>query len=604
MAAERKLLRLALLLSAAPIGARAQEYEIAFNTFAPGNTDIFVAGAHGADARALFPDPALDYNASFSADGEWVVFTSERDGSADIYRARVDGTRLERLVDDPAFDDQAALSPDGESLAFVSSRGGQADIWVLDLRSRRATNLTATAASGEFRPAWSPDGKWIAFSSDRDPPRTSCANATVPGGPGPFITPQYTALFVVRPDGSELRRVTTADEVAGGPAWSRDGSRLLYYSADPAEVCTGGLMFGRGTSQIASVDVLTGERTVLTAGDGVKLFPRAVDSDVFAYVTGTGVRFTDRDTELAGEFGRPAWSADGRRMTFHRDVSRAADIRGVARPSRDPRFALLAYSDTGSFSPDGERLVLTTTNFVGPVRNGRLLLAELDGSNARVIFEGPSTESLTGAAWSPLGDAIVFGLGGFFQSAETAAARLMLVRPDGSGLAPLTSGATNDGMPSWSPDGTEVVFRVASRGARGLYILNIATGERRKLETGSDYDTFPFWSPRGDWITFTSSRDGDYEIYRVRPDGTEVGRLTRLPGNDAHSSVSPDGEWVAFATSHQGFKDESLGLVIGALPPPFQPYGEIAVMRIDGSDLRVLTDNSVEDGTPIWRPKP
>jgi Tol biopolymer transport system component len=68
--------------------------------------------------------------------------------------------------------------------------------------------------------------------------------------------------------------------------------------------------------------------------------------------------------------------------------------------------------------------------------------------------------------------------------------------------------------------------------------------------------------------------------------------------------VSPDGEWVAFATSHQGFKDESLGLVIGVLPPQFQAYGEIAVVRIDGSDLHVLTDNSAEDGAPIWRPKP
>src|SRR5690606_2789460 len=136
-------------------------------------TDIFVADADGSNARALFPDAALDYNASFSADGEWVIFTSERDGSADIYRARADGSRLERLVGSPAFDDQASLSPNGRYLAFVSSRAGQADLWVLDLPSGEATNLTSTAASGEFRPAWSPDGEWIAFSSDRDPPRTS-----------------------------------------------------------------------------------------------------------------------------------------------------------------------------------------------------------------------------------------------------------------------------------------------------------------------------------------------------------------------------------------------------------------------------------------------
>lgn len=604
MAANRKVLSLVFLLSAVPIDLHAQEYALAFNTFAPRNTDIFVADADGGSPRALFPDLALDYNASFSADGEWVIFTSERGGSADIYRVRVDGSRLERLVDHPAFEDQAALSPDGESLAFASSRDGQADIWVLDLETRHTRNLTGAPTSGEFRPSWSPDGEWIAFSSDRDPPRTSCANATVPGGPGPFITPQYTALFVVRRNGSDLQRVTTAGEVAGSAVWSLDGSRLLYYSADPAQVCTGGLMFATGTSQIASVNLRTRERTVLTAGDGVKLFPRPVDSRTFAYVTRTSLRFAGRDAELTGEFGRPAWSADGRRMVFHRDTKRDTDMRALARPSPDPRFALFAYSDPGSFSPDGKRVVLMGINFVGPVRNGRLIVADAEGSNSRTIFEGPATENLTGAVWSPLGDAILFGLGGFFQSAETRGARLMLVRPDGTGRTALTSGATNDGMPSWSPDGREVVFRVASPGARGLHILNVATGERRKLETGSGYDTFPSWSPRGDWITFTSNRDGDYEIYRVRPDGTEVGRLTRLPGNDAHSSVSPDGEWVAFATSHQGFKDESLGLVIGVLPPQFQAYGEIAVVRIDGSDLHVLTDNSAEDGAPIWRPKP
>ena len=43
-------------------------------------------------------------------------------------------------------------------------------------------------------------------------------------------------------------------------------------------------------------------------------------------------------------------------------------------------------------------------------------------------------------------------------------------------------------------------------------------------------------------------------------------------------------------------------LVVGALPPQFQAYGEIAVMRSDGSDLRVLTDDSIEQGTPVWVP--
>jgi len=78
-------------------------------------------------------------------------------------------------------------------------------------------------------------------------------------------------------------------------------------------------------------------------------------------------------------------------------------------------------------------------------------------------------------------------------------------------------------------------------------------------------------------------------------------RLTRSLGADAHPSFSPDGNWIAFATGRQGFKDEAIGLVMSALPP-FQPYGEIAVMRPDGADVRVLTDNSTEEGTPVWVP--
>ena len=62
-----------------------------------------------------WPAEGLDYNPSFSADGKWIVFTSERNGSADIFRVHPDGSGLERLTDDPAFDDQGVVSPDGST---------------------------------------------------------------------------------------------------------------------------------------------------------------------------------------------------------------------------------------------------------------------------------------------------------------------------------------------------------------------------------------------------------------------------------------------------------------------------------------------------------
>ncbi len=596
-----------LLLSAAsPAWLAAQGYTIGFNSFGPANMEVFIADGDGGSPRVLLAHEAPDYNASFSSDGAWVVFTSERDGSADIYRARIDGADLERIVDHPAFDDQAALSPDGRSVAFVSSRSGQADIWVLDLDTRVARNLT-DAPSGEFRPAWSPDGGWPAFVPDRAPPRTTCAGSGATTGPGPFVTPQYTGVFVMRADGSALRRVSEANEVAGSPSWSADGAELRFYSAAPEEICTGGLMFGTGTSQIFTQSFPFGERTALTAGPGVKVFPRAVGSSRVAYVTPNGVAFTSGNEALGGPFGRPAWTPDGTRMAFHRDVGRREDAQfaAVAKRSRDPRFALIALAGHTSYSPNGERMAFTRTSFAaGAAGNGSLVVANADGSAQRTIFEAAATDTLPGPAWSPRGDTILFGVGAFLRRAGTAPARLMSVRPDASELQSLSDGATNDGMPSWSPDGNQVVFRVADGPTRGLYILDLDTGHRRLLPTGADRDTFPHWSPRGDWIVFTSQRDGDYEIYRIRPDGTGVTRLTHDAGHDAHASVSPDGEWIAYATSKQGFKDEALGLILGSRPPPFQSYGEIAVMRIDGTDGTVLTDNSIEEGVPVWVPGP
>jgi hypothetical protein len=95
------------LFSEAP--KKGPSYTIAFKSLEPYNTDVFIAGQDGTNPRPLAIHPALDYNASFSSDGQWVVFTSHRAASADVYPVRLDGTGLERLTDHTAFDDQGAL---------------------------------------------------------------------------------------------------------------------------------------------------------------------------------------------------------------------------------------------------------------------------------------------------------------------------------------------------------------------------------------------------------------------------------------------------------------------------------------------------------------
>lgn len=528
-----------------------------------------------------------------------MVFTSHRTGFGDIYRVHPDGSGLERLTDDPAFDDQGALSADGRTLTFVSTRSGHANIWTLDIATHALRSVT-NGQAGDFRPAWSPDGKWIAFSSNRGRLGTTCANTTQPG-PGAFVTPQYTTVYVVHPDGSGLRRISDTTELAGTPHWSGDGTRIVFYTVDPAVVCRGGLIFGNGTSQLVTVSVSTGERQTLTSGPGLKVGARWIEANNIAYQTRDGIRFTGDTASVFGDFQVPDWSPDHRMMVFHRET----DTRGdrdrdfVAWPSPDSRFSLVRVPDLSSFSHSGDRMVYLLTNLTGQIRNGWLVAANRDGSGRKILYTGPLSEDVAGPAWSPNGDAIVFGVGGFFQRAQIKPAQLWRVGVDGSGLTAITPDSVNAGMPSWSPDGKQIVYRVAKGTARNLFILDLSTGKSKMLETGSHYDTFPTWSPRGDWIAFCSKRDGDYEIYRIHPDGTGIQRLTNTPGNDAHPSFSPDGEWIAFATARNGFKDEAVALLMMGT---FQPYGEIAVMRADGSDVHVLTDNSTEEGAPTWIP--
>jgi Tol biopolymer transport system component len=90
--------------------------------------------------------------------------------------------------------------------------------------------------------------------------------------------------------------------------------------------------------------------------------------------------------------------------------------------------------------------------------------------------------------------------------------------------------------------------------------------------------------------------DDAYEIFTIKPDGSGLKRLTTTKGNDAHMAWSPDGEYIVFASSRMGFKDE----VVYTDSP--QPYGEIFVMRYDGTSVEQLTDNQWEEGTPAWQP--
>ncbi|HEY4213770.1 MAG TPA: hypothetical protein VGM84_20010 [Steroidobacteraceae bacterium] len=575
-------------------GVRAQTpYTIAYASFAPLHSEVFLADPDGSHPKVFASNPALQWNASFSRDGAWIVFTSTRDGSADIYRAHPDGTGLERLTDDPAFDDQAALSPDGRKLVFVSTRSGHAELWLLELRTKRVSDLT-NHAGGHFRPTWSPDGQWIAFSSDRDSPKLR--------RPDGFETIQRTEIYLMHPDGSGLHQLTHTGSYAGSPCFSRDGKKLAFYKASFEDVITiSDPRRLRATTQIAVIDVAGGTEQLVTSGKGEKWSPCWSAGERIGYSSGGpegGLEFTTGSGGARGEFGSPTWSGDGKHMLFHRDTGQAWPPVGETH-SRDPMFHLLRAGIFPTFSPSGDRLAYTNGS-AAFVHNG-LMTSSRDGSNRWVIHDDLEHNTVA-PSWSPHGDLIAFGSGGAFAgflAQGRQISNIAVVAPDGTGFRLLTQTDGNNGFPSWSPDGRRIVYRLQDEHGKGLRILEVATGKIAVLTDGNgNHDNFPTWSPLGDEITFTSDReDGDWEIYAIHPDGTGLRRITHIPGNDAHSSWSPDGKWLAFATGANGFKDE-----MALHPHNPQSYGEVAVMRPDGSDLRVLTDNPWEDATPRWAP--
>jgi TolB protein len=553
-----------------------------FTRIGPAQTGLFVANADGTGERPLLPANGLDYNPSFSADGKWVVFTSERAGSADIYRVHADGSGLERLTDDPAFDDQAALSPEGSELAFVSSReGGFANIWVQDLSSGRARPIAKTNA-GSFRPSWSPDGRWIAFTSDRDTHR-----ARWDGG-WEFL--QSTGLYVVRADGTSLRRLTGPGGYAGSPRWSADGRRILFYRSTPKDVYPGRLGRNRpAVSQIVSIEVESGAVREYTSGPGLKVAPQWLPGGEIGYLRkfgeDKGLAFASGKSAAHGIMQNPSWSADGKMVVYHKRTGDKPASGMTPAFSRDPGFSLYRTGDFPSWSPAGDRFVVS-------IEPG-LQMFDAKGGNGRIIYDSKGPQ-VAFPSWSPDGKTIAFGAGSYF-SGHAKPAVIAMVNADGTGFRKVTEGPGNAGFPSWSPDGKRIVFRVAGS-EQGLRIVDLENGNVTKLTT--EYDNFPAWSPKGDLIEFTSFRDGDFEIYTIRPDGSGARRLTQTGGNDAHGIWSPDGQWIVFSSSRLGWKDEAFVLDSGP-----QPYGELFAMHPDGSGLRQLTDNQWEDALPAFQPR-
>jgi TolB protein len=205
---------------------------IAFAVTVDDNSDIYLMDASGADRRRLTEHPGDDSHPHWSADGRRIIFNSARttpDLAAEwsrqwheVFSLDLESGELRQHTRCRSVCTYPSFSPDGRRIVYRKVIDGPAFRWDLTPAERNSEVFVADAdGSGEVNlsrsaaydgwPVWSPDGKWIAFASNRQ---------------GPANTGQ---IYLVRPDGTDLRQVTRGPWSYAQPAWAADGRKLYAY---------------------------------------------------------------------------------------------------------------------------------------------------------------------------------------------------------------------------------------------------------------------------------------------------------------------------------------------------------------------------------------
>jgi Tol biopolymer transport system component len=391
-----------------------------------------------------------------------IVFASERGSTLEnsgVYSVRIDGSAHRALVRNSVGGAGGATwSPDGKLLAFWSERSAPGDtsrgLFLMTARGhvlRRLTPRGLVASRDSDPPSWSPDGRSIAFSGERRSQR---------------------GIWAVGRDGKHLRFLAR-DGFA--PVWSPTGGAIAFGSARIVVISARGGKVRRLTSGPfdSSPAWSPDGRTIAFVRSDSNGVVQSVD-----LVSAAGGRhrrlFRGRDVDI----GRtPQWSPSGRLIAFE-----ARSSVYVVRVADGALTRLRRTGDWPTWSPDGRHIAFTAGSGV--------YVMTADGSRVRRVRTERGLEFGDGPAWSPDGRTLVYSLTLLRSDFE-----IFTVGADGSGLRQLTRNSVQDRMPAWSTSRRKVAF--VRRGA--IWVMAADGSGQRRLFQG----TQPSWSPEGTQLAFT-----------------------------------------------------------------------------------------------------
>jgi tricorn protease len=414
--------------------------------------DLWVANIDGSQPRRLTVSEGIESNPVFSPDGKWIAFNGQYDGNTDVYIIPSEGGIPKRLTWHPSADMVRGFTPDGKSVLFISQRNSftsrYAQLFTVPIGGGIATQLEIPNA---FWANYSPDGKSMAYNPTPDQFRQWKHYRG--GGISniwQFSFADKSIIKLPQPEGG-------CNDVQ--PVWTEN---TIYFRSDR-----------NGEFNLFSYDV---------ASKQVKQLTQFTDFPVLNISASNGkVIF-----EQAGYLHiYDAASGAEKKLT----IGIAADLLEL----RQRFVSGTKYVRSADISPTGARAVIDF--------RGEIITVPAEKGDYRNITNTVAVHEKT-PAWSPDAKWIAY------FSDSTGEYQLYIAAQDGKGAAKMIK-VTGDGFytqPHWSPDSKKIVY---CDNGRNMYVLDVATGNIKKIDADELYTPGPFrdifsdWSFDSKWIAYT-----------------------------------------------------------------------------------------------------
>ncbi len=482
-----------------------------------------------------------------SPDGKTIAFTYK----GDIFTVPAAGGEAKRLTTAESYESVPVWSPDGKSIAFASDRNGGQDIYIMEAKGGPARQLTFHSVS-EIPQGFTPDGKYVVYSANIQAPAASLI----------YPSSRMGQLYKVPAEGGRPQ------QILGTPALSisylPDGASFLYQDDKGTENEWRKHHTSSVTRDIWRYDAKTGSHTNLTARGGEDRNP---------VIGGDGETVYFLSERNGGSFN-----------VYSFQLSDPSKVSAVTKFTTHPvRFLSRGANGTLAFTYNGE---IYTVNEKG----GKPAKVAIDivTDNVEPVMRHKAG-SLAGAAVSPDGKQVAFVSHGdiFVTSVEYPSTRQITKTPQG------------ESYPSWGADNRTLYYTSDRDGHKNIYRATISRKDDPNFSNATLIEETPVFPAKDNIDRQNPLVSPNGELMAFIQDGNKIGvtnlktRKTRLLTNGETYTArdggitldwSPDSEWLA-ATIDVHQRD---------------PYYDIAIINVSNGEMTNITNDAYINTNPRW----